>query len=130
MKLMLCECCGDIVAPGRGNHQVRWCACGRHAVWWEDATTGQLRLHDRLNSPLREKPESVYDGFPGTPRAWVIGLHNGLLTADSTSKEIVDQLLAECPDSYKFKRVGSLVIKIRPVETNDTRWCSKLPVSS
>lgn len=124
MKLMFCEDCGDIVAPSRTALRVRWCDCGRHAVWWEDPRLGKLVLHDLHGGAVR--PDSIYDGFPKNgPRAWVIGLHNAVLTealnAEDTKRHI------EMAEGYLFKLRGSLVIRLRPLESNDTRWSSTVP---
>jgi hypothetical protein len=126
MKLMFCEDCGDIVAPNRLDFAVRWCHCRRHAVWWENGRAGKLVLHDKLKSVA--KPGDHYDGFPdGGPRAWVIGLHNAVLNSPfPLAAEDTAQLIAQA-DGYLFKTRGSLVIRLRPLESNDTRWSSEMP---
>jgi hypothetical protein len=126
MKLMFCEDCGDIVAPSRTDFKVRWCDCGRHAVWWEDGVAGMLVLHDKVDG-CTDRPDSDYDGFPkGGPRAWVLGIHNAVLIADHLSADHVKELIDRA-EGYLFKTRESLIIKIRPLDSNDTRWSSKLP---
>lgn len=123
-KLMLCEDCGDIVAPSRRDLNARWCDCGRHAVWWEDGRAGKLVLHDKVAG--KPNPGSHYDGFPRSgPKAWVIGIHNAVLT-ESLNAEAA-KLLIDLADGYLFKTRGSLIIRIRPLESNDTRWSPTLP---
>lgn len=124
MKLMFCEDCGDVVAPHRIDRTVRWCHCRRHAVWWDDGRFGKLALYDKVER--RDAPGSVYHGFPMQgPRAWVIGLHNAVLTEKLDAQKT--QWLIEAAEGYLFKERGSLVIRLRPLESNDTRWAFELP---
>jgi hypothetical protein len=130
MKLLYCEECGDIVAPSRKAYEPRWCSCGRHAVWWINPLTGVLRLHDRLGR-YHEYGEGLAQ--VDYPRAFVIGLHNGLFRDDDapvTTKAHVTQEIENTPENYIFKRAGSLVIKLRPNMSNDTSWAKSLPLSS
>lgn len=145
-KLMFCGACGDMVAPGQVDMRARWCHCGRHAVWWRDGRRGLLSVHDRLF------PER--NGGAGG-KAWVIGLHNMLTmmggsTADPNSrwctpnevgdpptdgnlltrKKWVEQALEDTPDTYLFKRVNSLVIRIAPGYSGDTRWDAVVPANA
>lgn len=125
MKLMLCEECGDIVAPSRTDFKVRWCDCGRHAAWWENGRAGKLVLHDKVSGVL-DRPDSIYDGFPKSgPKAWVLGIHNGALT-EKLDPGVVRRMLANSI-GFIFHDVGSLIARFRPLATNDTRWSSKLP---
>lgn len=125
MKLIFCEDCGDIVAPSKIDLKVRWCDCGRHAVWWENGRQGKLVLHDKI-AGVKDRTDSIYDGFPNPkPKAWVIGLHNAVLTEELSANDTAARI-AEA-EGYLFKSRGSLVIKFRPLESNDTRWSSKLP---
>lgn len=128
MKLMFCGNCGDIVSPGLADLEVRWCACRRHAVWWIDGGRGILRVHDA------QMPER--NGGDGG-RAWVLGLHNGVLHDgglvkyghagnEVTTKAQVERLIDETPDTYVFKRARSLVVRFAPGYTGDTAW-SQLP---
>lgn len=128
MKLLYCQDCGDIVAPARANFKVRWCDCGRHAVWWENGAAGKLVVHDKIKGDSHKGSGSHYEGFPndGDPRAWVLGLHNAVLMADRLTADDTRALI-DAADGYLFKTRGSLVIKLRPLESNDTRWSSRLP---
>ena len=126
-KLMFCGECGDVVSPGLNTKEVRWCQCKRHAVWWDNPHSGQIRVHDSW------MPERT--GGDGG-QAWIIGLHNGVLTfggliADHrknllTKKQDVEFLLSTTPDTYLFKTANSLVVRISPGSSNDTAW-SQLP---
>lgn len=145
-KLLFCAECGDVVAPGQRDMSPRWCACKRHAVWWRDGRRGLLSVHDAW-MPER----SGGDGGKG----WVIGLHNGVLTAGGlvcstgspveevpaangdgtitlrgntlTRKHWVERELADTPDSYLFKRANSLVVRIAPGASSDTQWEAGVP---
>jgi len=123
MKLMYCEDCGDIVSP-YGNYKPRWCACGRHAVWWEDGAAGKLVLYDKVER--RDCKGSTYDGFPMKgPRAWVLGIHNGALTEKLNPSSVSLMLIAA--KGYIFQEQGSLIARFRPLGTSDTRWSYTLP---
>lgn len=126
MKLLLCEDCGDIVAPKRTNRDPRFCECRRHAVWWEDGRKGILRVWDVLEGPLRSKVSELW--YPVRPRAYVIGLSNTLLQYpdEKISADTIAGLIDLHADSYLFKKIRSLVIRIRPGESSDTAW-SRLP---
>ncbi|MDE2021206.1 MAG: hypothetical protein KGJ13_12795 [Patescibacteria group bacterium] len=124
MKLLFCEDCQDIIAPYAIKDVPRWCRCKRHAVWWDNPLSGHLVLYDKIER--RNAPDSIYHGFPMQgPKAWVIGLHNAVLreslSAEATKRHI------EAADGYLFKTRGSLIIKLRPLESNDTRWAFELP---
>lgn len=119
MKLLYCQQCGDIIAPHPTPRQPRWCRCKRHAVWWEDPRAGTLRLHDAVGSFV----------IPVRPRAYVIGLTNMLLGYDDEAHghitaDVVNEMIDAHEDSYIFKRWRSLVIRIRPGESGDTRWAA------
>ena len=131
MKLMFCGACGDVVAPGLRDYDARWCACGRHAVWWRDAAKGLLSVHD-TKFPTR-------NGGDGG-RAWVIGLHNWLLMGEGlscttrpdldnqvTKADFVQASLDATPDNYLFKRARSLAVRFTPGYTGDTKWDAVLP---
>jgi hypothetical protein len=89
------------------------------------------------------------NGSPGG-KAWIIGIHNGIMThggligdphmpktnADGkkyldgncrTRKEDVERLLAETPDSYQFKAANSLVVRIYPGYSSDSKWEAVVP---
>jgi hypothetical protein len=87
-KLLYCQECGDIIAPYRKERKVRWCVCGRHAVWWENSWAGILRVHDSWGK----------DGQPSAAMAYVLGLTNvwlgmpeGTNWAGDTSMNIADE---------------------------------------
>ncbi len=140
-KLMFCAECGDTVAPSHRDLDARWCRCKRHAVWWRDGRQGLISVHDRL------MPER--NGGDGG-KAWIIGIHNGILLhggtiADShapklskegtkyldgncrTRAEDVEQILAETPDSYQFKTARSLIVRISPGYSSDSKWEAVVP---
>jgi hypothetical protein len=133
MKLLYCEACGDIVAPHRTAGTPRFCAGGCHAVWWVDPRRGILRLHERggVWEAPRDGQDPDYHAWTrkrSPHRAWVLGLHNGLLhhpaPHDAAS---IRGILEETPPTYLFKALGSLVIRIRPGESGDTDWAERLP---
>lgn len=115
MKLMYCQDCGDVVAPGLRNREPQRCACRRHSVWWENGGAGVLRLEDHANRTLP---------YPARPRAYVIGLSNSILREprEGLNAEIVQELIDRHPESYLFKQWRSLIIRIRPGESSDTAW--------
>jgi hypothetical protein len=134
--MLFCLDCGDIVAPLSTARKPRFCACQRHAVWWENPATGVLRIHDTQG--VFDPPNPNYVGGPDAQPQWqrkhpphmayIIGLHNRFLTWEKGhSKESVAMLLDSTPDSYIFRRINSLVIRIRPGESNDTDWAERLP---
>lgn len=120
MKLLFCEVCGDIVAPHRQALETRSCNCQRHTVWWVDPSAGVLRVNDRYGHD-----SGTFKGWPFEAKAWVLGLHNAFLgwpynhDADS-----IKAILDATPDSYIFKTWGSVIIRIRPGESGDTRWAA------
>ena len=120
MKLLFCEMCGDIVAPHRLANKPRDCACGRHAVWWVDPSSGVLRAHDRQG-----RSSGDLAGWPHVAKAWIIGLHNSFLAYPGNhSAGTIGAILEGTPDTYIFKKWGSCVIRIRPGESGDTRWAA------
>ncbi len=145
-KLLFCGACFDLVSPDPVNMQPRWCRCKRHAVWWRDGAKGLISVNDKMFFN-----RNGGDGGVG----WIIGIHNGLLTeggvtahgyraADKindppqyaeikgnlvTTKETVDALLDDTPDSYIFKRAMSLIIRISPGESSDSQW-DQLPTEA
>lgn len=120
MKLLFCEACGDIVAPHRQALKPRFCTCQRHAVWWVDPQRGILRICD-----TQGRRSGSLKGWPGKAMAWVIGLHNAFLSwPEGHGAQSVATILGDTPDSYIFKTWGSLVIRIRPGESGDTRWAA------
>lgn len=122
MKLLYCEPCGDIIAPFAEALRVRWCRCGRHAVWWENPYSGVLRLWDKVHGPAMLRDKRPY---PREPRAYVIGLTNLLLhRVGPINAEVVQQMIDRHEDYYLFKQWRSLVIRIRPGESDDTGWAA------
>lgn len=120
MKLLLCEVCGDIIAPCREPLKPRWCACERHAVWWVDPSAGILRVCDSQG-----RQHGSLKGWPGLAKAWVIGLHNSFLAFPfKHDAESIAQIIDGTPDSYIFAKWRSVVIRIRPGESGDTRWAA------
>ncbi len=120
MKALVCQVCGDIIAPLAQPRQPRWCRCQTHAVWWEDPARGDIRLFQQFGP----KHES---GVPVMPRAFVLGLHNGFLYGGQTTRQLIEEVLADTPDDYVFRQIGHLAAMIRPGSTRDTRWAAELP---
>jgi hypothetical protein len=127
VKLIFCEVCGDIVAPDPVARRVRECACGTHAVWWEDPQAGQLRVcyksgHKHLVAANNGAPR-------GRPEVFVVGISNAILQFKGDamlSADAVQAVIDQHPESYIFRKARSLVIRIRPGDSNDTAW-SALP---
>lgn len=114
VKFLFCEECAGWAIPG-SPIKPAWCRCLRHAVWWQDPNLGILRVHDG----------DYPDGVVRDRKAWVIGIHNGLLTWSGgygTSREMVEEILARTPDTYLFKTCHSLVVRFRPGTTSDTAY--------
>lgn len=120
MKLLYCQDCGDIVAPWPKANEPRDCRCGRHAVWWLNPFTGVLRVCDR---------QGLDNGWPKRASAYVLGITNLLLGMDGNmTAEKVQAAIDEHEETYLFKQWRSLIIRIRPGESGDTRWAA-LPAS-
>lgn len=106
MKLMICHDCSDFVVPA-SLPNVKFCRCARHAVWWEDAQAGTIRVYDKLSGAA----------------CWLLGIHNGLITyPQKSSADLIRQIIDATPDSYLFKRQQSLIVKFRPGETSDSAY--------
>lgn len=115
MKLLFCQACGDIVSPLRQSRRIRKCICGLHAVWWEEPQAGILRV----------SYTQAVDGKPiGNPSAFVIGLTNMLLNwpSEKITAEDVTAMIDRHDDFYIFRKIRSLVLRIRPGESSDTAW--------
>ena len=133
MKLLYCHLCGDIIAPAPEACVPRFCRCLDHAVWWLSPMLGVLRLWYRHGQ--YDPPNPDYNGVQPTwhrmqfsPMAYVIGVHNGFLADERHhSASTVREHLDRTPDSYVFKRIGSLIVRVRPGESNDTDWAEALP---
>lgn len=140
-KLMFCGDCGDVVAPSHTDMNPKWCRCERHAVWWRDGQNGLISVHDRMF------PER--NGSPGGT-AWIIGIHNGILTEGGrigdpnmpkmskdgtkyldgncrTRAEDIERLIEETPDSYQFKTARSMIVRIYPGYSSDSKWEAVVP---
>lgn len=140
-KLMHCADCGDLVAPSHRDMDPRWCRCERHAVWWRDGRQGLISVHDRMF------PER--NGGAGG-KAWIVGIHNGLFWQDDgvadphkpklskdgtkyldgncrTRREDIEAILDQTPDTYQFKQAGSLIVRISPGFSNDSKWEATVP---
>lgn len=123
MKALYCEACGTITSPGQEDRVPRSCGCGAHRCWWENGATGQFRVEYMDGHPLTRET-----GAPPTKSAlqcWVLGISNSFLqhtTAGTPSKEDIDTMLARTPDSYLFKKTGSMIVRLRPGQTSDTAW--------
>ncbi len=123
MKLLYCEDCGDIVAPSPKREGVRKCRCGNHAVWWDNPSSGQLRVcccvgHPEMVKALKGEPHV-------SPSCWVIGLTNLLLHFPlnrTPNAEEVQEIIDKHPDSYIFKQTRSMVIRIRVGQSGDTAY--------
>ena len=132
-KLLFCEICGDIVAPFPTANVPRYCRGGCHAVWWVDPFRGILRLYETRGryDPPKEGSDPNYAVWlrKRSPHAaWVLGLHNQFLHfSQGHSKKTIQTILDGTPDSYIFKTVNSVIIRIRPGESNDTDWAEHLP---
>lgn len=127
MKLLFCGHCATLVVPDARPRQPRSCPCGRHLVWWEDPISGILRVHDRYRTlQIYTHEETSWEGPSASwrPACWIIGLHNGWLTHHAGGRAAIDQVLADTPDTYLFKTQGSIAIRIRPGESNDTAYAN------
>lgn len=114
MKLLYCQDCGDIIAPHPIANKPRDCRCRRHAVWWVDPSKGILRVCDRYG---------LDNGWPRNARAYVLGITNVLLHSTiDLNADVVEQMIDAHEDFYLFKKWRSLIIRIRPGESGDTRW--------
>lgn len=125
MKLLYCQACGDILAPLATARTPRWCRCGAHAIWWENPALGVLRLYERdgrYDPP--DGREHTWSRKRSPHRAYVLGLHNGFL---AYGHEAIPELLASTPSTYLFKTANSILVRIRPGESNDTDWADTLP---
>lgn len=124
MKLLFCQDCGDIVAPGTVKDPL-FCKCRRHAAFWVDPRAGILKLFDAAT------PASVIEQrrYPETPRAYVLGITNAFLMApeQSMTPEVINAIIDSHDDYYLFKRQRSCIIRLRPGESSDTSWAAYLP---
>lgn len=121
MKILYAECCGTLIVPDNQADTPRWCDCGKSSVWWIDPRKGILGIYS-------------VNGIPGVS---VIGLNNSLLREPFTKMNdgreygciqgtIIKRLIEETPQSYVFKQVESLVIRVRPGFTNDVKFFESL----
>ncbi len=131
MKLLFCQDCGDLVPPSPKDFERRWCRCQRHIVWWRDGAAGILRVADthwgqitERNRRLKAEGKLPEGALLWEARAFVIGIHNGLLTSSRSffTADAIAEIIEGTPDSYAFKRLRSLIVRIRPGESSDTAW--------
>jgi hypothetical protein len=123
MKILFAECCGDLVVPDPTPRKARWCRCKGACVWWDDPVSGRLAVYSRHGRFMLS----------------IVGLHNGLLAQqfpvvrdpDTLDRErgvitgdVITRIIEETPASYLFKTLRSLVIRIRPGYTDDTRFAA------
>jgi hypothetical protein len=119
VKALYCQVCGDIIAPFREANRPRPCRCGRHHVWWVDPFTGILRIHDAERANAER----------WAPHAFVIGMTNAWLGHENEwlTREDYRAIIAQHRDTYLFKTLESVAIRIRPGTSNDTAWADALP---
>lgn len=125
MKALFCQVCGDIVAPFREVRKPRYCRCEMHAVWWEDAAKGIVRVCDTQG---HEQLVVTRNGRPlGAPQAFLLGFTNLWLSMPGTleASDYADIVAAHEP-SYLFAKMKSVAVRFRPGETGDSDW-SRLP---
>jgi hypothetical protein len=155
-KLMFCGECGDLVPPEPHAMVPKWCRCGRHAVWWRDPQKGLISVHDkwmpernggdggkgwvigianniltfpgvsqRTNYPLdnlSEEDKALPDFQP--KHNWKYGTFYGNTV---TRPQWVKKMLELMEDTYIFKEAGSLIIRIAPGCSGDSRWDAIVP---
>jgi hypothetical protein len=112
MKLVYCECCGEVAGPFRGVKNVRWCQCHRYAWWLEDGV-GTLR---------------IFTVDTAAPRCWVLSITNYFLRDEQpieTVKDIARVLMLHADDSL-FVKSGSCIIRHRPGDDR-VSWADALP---
>jgi hypothetical protein len=114
MKLMYCQACGDIVCPPRTAKQYKHCLCRRHAVWWRDPAAGLLSVYDSWRDGSNE----------WRPAAFVLGMTNSWLQhrSENLTKEDYKEIIDEHPDTYLFKTLETVAVRIRPGMSSDTMW--------
>lgn len=132
MKALFCQACGDIIAPMPRARSPRPCRCGRHYVWWENPSTGLLRIHDTQARWIDNADGVTVEGKPRrervtAPAAFVLGLHNGFLDYPARHDARSIQVLIEStPEYYLFKTQRHLVVRFRAGETGDTAYSEQL----
>lgn len=126
MKAILCQDCGDIIAPLPKPRAIRLCNCERHAVWWEDPKAGQIRVCDMKGH--KAKIEELNGAPAGDPRCWILGITNDFLHEPSSpmTAERIQAIIDDHPSSYLFKQQRSCIVRFRPGETGDSAWASVL----
>lgn len=91
----------------------RWCACGRHAIWWID----------HVNVGVHDKEATKADGGLIYPqKAWVMGIMNSFLNEGWKGKHTIQRMIDECPPDYKFKKDNSPVVLVRPGQSRDSGY--------
>lgn len=123
MKILFCENCGDLVVPSTEAYDAKWCRCQASCCWWLDPKKGEFGCWSQL----------------GDQSVSIISLNNLLLlepfVKNSVSnkefgciqKEAMDRMLAQTDESHLFKRVNSLVARVRPGFGIDTVFAANPP---
>lgn len=123
MKALFCQLCGFIGSPPSKDMAVRWCDCGRHAVWWVKGEAGVIRVYDK-EGPTPSGPA------PYNRKAWLLGIHNGMLEAPAEwteDPEFWETMSEQNPSADNlFGRYGTCIVRFRPGETGDSAY-SGLP---
>lgn len=155
-KLLFCGDCMDLVTPDRHDMVPRWCECGRHAVWWRNGPRGLISVHDK-EMPLRNGGDGgkgwvigiannilrfpgvmqhtniVLDGLTAEEKlmpdflpehVWKHGTFRGNTV---TRPQWVKKMLELMEDTYIFKEAGSLIIRMAPGCSGDSRWDAEVP---
>ena len=88
--------------------------CKRYYVWWRDGARGLISVHDTLGVNIG---------------AFIIGINNAIfsLKSDEPSAEDYQKLIDATPDTYLFKTRRSLVVRIVPGHSTDSKWDDQLP---
>ena len=119
MRLLFCQQCGDLRAPVAEARRPRFCACGRHSVWWADRMNGMLVICDGWGQQEER---------PGYPRgrmayAWEIHLADEMLRAPVAVADPPTIAKVMSIESEALLRLAeSPAIKYRPGETDDSSW--------
>lgn len=140
MKVLFCQKCGDIVAPGSEDFEVRWCRCHRHAVWWRDGNRGLISVHDEnytipaaISQPQHPQFAKQYEELlhlpPTVQYAWLLGITNLFLHHHEEQMDglTIQTIIDSHEDWYLFKKIRSPIVRFRPGASSDSRWERNLP---